>query len=161
KYQKVSFEDMAEQPLRVDTTDGWVAMLQHYFVAALLAEPGAQHQFYSDVLPDQRYVIGLTDLTPTTVAPGETGRLVLRLYAGPTGQDRMEQLAPGLELTVDYGMLTLSSAPLFWRRAAIHGWVRIWGWALVILTALIKLVFEPVSAASYKSMAHMKMLAPK
>jgi YidC/Oxa1 family membrane protein insertase len=161
KYQKVSFEDMAEQPLRVDTTDGWVAMLQHYFVAALLAEPGAQHQFYSDVLPDQRYVIGLKDLTPTTVAPGETGRLVLRLYAGPKEQDRLEQLAPGLELTVDYGMLTIISAPLFWLLSAIHGWVGNWGWAIVILTFLIKLVFYPLSAASYKSMAHMKKLAPK
>lgn len=161
KYQKVSFDDMAEAPLRRDTDDGWVAMLQHYFVGAWVGEPDERHQFYSQVLPGERYVIGLKDLAPTTVAPGETGRIRLQLYAGPKEQARLEQVAPGLELTVDYGLLTVISAPLFWLLQWIHSWVGNWGWAIVLLTVLIKLAFYPLSAASYKSMAQMKKLQPK
>jgi YidC/Oxa1 family membrane protein insertase len=103
----------------------------------------------------------MKDLSPTTVAPGQTGTVQARLYAGPKEQGRLEQIAPGLELTVDYGLLTVISAPLFWLLSAIHRMVGNWGWAIVLLTVLIKLAFYPLSAASYKSMAHMKKLQPK
>jgi len=161
KYQKVSFDDMSARALRVETTEGWVAMLQHHFVGAWLPRSGERMQFYSDVLPDQRYVIGVKDLVPTTIAPGATGTLSARLYAGPKEQARLEKVAPGLELTVDYGMLTIIAAPLFWLLSAIYRFVGNWGWAIVLLTVLIKLVFYPLSAASYKSMAQMKKLQPK
>ncbi|BAU50445.1 insertase [Sulfurifustis variabilis] len=160
KYQKISFDDMAAKPLRRETPDGWVAVLQHYFVGAWIADAD-KNQFYTDVLPGQRYVLGTKALTPARVAPGETGRVAMALYVGPKEQHRLEDIAPGLELTVDYGWLTVISAPLFWLLELIHRWVGNWGWAIVILTVLIKLAFYPLSAASYKSMAHMKKLQPK
>ena len=161
KYQKISLSDMAAAPFRRETTGGWVAMLQHYFVGAWLPESDAKTEFYTEVLPGQRYVIGLKQLTPTEVAPGARGTLTAHLYAGPKEQQRLEKLSEGLELTVDYGLLTVISAPLFWVLDWIHRWVGNWGWAIVILTFLIKLVFYPLSAASYKSMAHMKKVQPK
>lgn len=161
KYRKISFSDMAAKPLNVETTGGWVAMLQHYFVAAWIPEPTARTQFYSEVLPNQRYVIGVKDLVPTTIAPGQTGRMHARLYAGPKDQERLAQVAPGLELTIDYGWLTVIAAPLFWLLSLIHAWVGNWGWSIIILTVLIKLAFYPLSATSYKSMAQMKKLQPK
>lgn len=161
KYRKISFSDMASKSLSVETTGGWVAMLQHYFVAAWIPEPNARTQFYSETLPNQRYVLGVKDLVPTTVAPGQTGRVHARLYAGPKDQERLAQVAPGLELTIDYGWLTIIAAPLFWLLSLIHQWVGNWGWSIIILTILIKLAFYPLSATSYKSMAQMKKLQPK
>lgn len=161
KYEKLALKDMATKPLKRESTSGWVAMLQHYFVGAWLSEEKQRHQFYSDALPSQRFIIGLKDLTPLEVAPGQTGRTQTRLYLGPKQQDRLEQLAPGLELTVDYGWLTVISAPLFWTLKWIDRWVGNWGWSIIILTLLIKLVFYPLSAASYRSMAQMKKVQPK
>ncbi len=161
KYQKISFSDIASKPLRRDSTGGWVAMLQHYFVSAWMPVAAVQTQFYTDVIDTRRYVIGYKDVAPTAIAPHETGRIATNLYVGPKEQQRLEQLAPGMELTIDYGWLTVISAPLFLLLSWIHQWVGNWGWAIVILTFLIKLVFYPLSAASYKSMAHMKQVQPK
>ncbi len=161
QYKKIPFADMVSKRLDLETSGGWAAILQHYFVGAWIAQPGDRIQFYSYGVPNQWYVIGMKGLTPTTVAAGQTGRVQARLYVGPKDQERLEKLAPGLELTVDYGALTVISAPLFWLLALIHRWVGNWGWAIILLTVLIKLAFYPLSAASYKSMAHMKKLAPK
>jgi YidC/Oxa1 family membrane protein insertase len=161
KYEKIALADMTSKPLRRDSQNGWVAMLQHYFVGAWLPSKDDRHQIYSDVLPNQRAVIGLKSLTPLQVAAGQTGVTQTRLYLGPKEQERLAALAPGLELTVDYGWLTVISAPLFWLLDWIYGWIGNWGWAICILTLLIKLAFYPLSAASYRSMAHMKNVQPK
>jgi len=180
QYQKISFSDMTEKALRQDVDGGWVAMLQHYFVSAWMPEAGARNQFYSDVQDGARYVIGFKGLVPTRVAPGQTGTLSARLYLGPKEQRRLRLLtcakgdlaprpceekdsryAEGMDLTVDYGWLTVISAPLFWLLEYIHRWVGNWGWAIILLTVLIKLAFYPLSAASYKSMAHMKKVQPR
>lgn len=161
KYEKISFDDMDEQPLEQDVTGGWVAMLQHYFVGAWLPAAQERNRFYSKARGENNYIIGLKELQPTTVAPGDSGRFHTTLYVGPKAHARLEQLAEGMELTVDYGWLTFISAPLFWLLAFIHRWVGNWGWAIIVLTVIIKVVFYPLSAASYKSMAHMKRLQPK
>lgn len=161
KYDKISFSDMAEEPLELDVTGGWVAMLQQFFVSAWLPPPEQPNRYYTNGLEGNRYTIGLKQLQPTTIAPGNSGRLASILYVGPKEHDRLERLAPGMVLTVDYGWLTFISAPLFWLLEYIHQWVRNWGWAIIVLTLLIKLVFYPLSAASYKSMAHMKRMQPK
>jgi YidC/Oxa1 family membrane protein insertase len=161
KYRKVTFDDMAKQPLKVEVKNGWVAMLQHYFVGAWIPATGDRTEFYSRELPNQRYTIGATDLVPLEVAPGQTRVSKARLYAGPKEHKRLEKAAPGLELTVDYGWLTVLSAPLFWLLSHIHGLTGNWGWSIIILTVLIKLAFYPLSATSYKSMAQMKKLQPK
>lgn len=161
KYEKISFGDMDDKDLQLDVTGGWIAVLQHYFVGAWLPPGQEPQRFYSDVLDGARYVIGYKNLGPIQVGAGETGELHARLYIGPKEQKILKQLPAGMELTVDYGWLTFLSAPLFWVLEWIHGWVGNWGWAIVMLTVLIKIAFYPLSAASYKSMAHMKKLQPK
>ena len=161
KYQKIAFEDMADTPLAREVTGGWVAILQHYFVGAWMPGAKDRNQFYSDVLDGPRYVIGYKNLTPARIAPGQTGKLGASLYVGPKEQRRLKQLIEGMALTVDYGWLTVLSAPLFWLLEWIHGGIGNWGWAIIFLTILIKLVFYPLSAASYKSMARMKKVQPK
>ncbi len=161
KYQKIAFDDMADTPLAREVTGGWVAMLQHYFVSAWMPDAKSRNQFYSDVLDGPRYVIGYKGLTPTRIAPGQTGKLGASFYAGPKEQRRLKQLTTGMDLTVDYGWLTVLSAPLFLLLEWIHRWVGNWGWAIILLTILIKIVFYPLSATSYKSMARMKKVQPK
>ncbi|MBI5613212.1 MAG: membrane protein insertase YidC [Gammaproteobacteria bacterium] len=161
KYEKVGFSDMVDKRLQREVRGGWVAMLQHYFVGVWLPPATDNLLFYSDVHNGARYVIGYKSLVPTQVAAGQTATLGARLYAGPKEQKRLEQLPEGVSLTVDFGWLTVIAAPLFWVLDFIHRWVGNWGWAIVLLTALIKLAFYPLSAASYKSMAHMKKVQPK
>jgi YidC/Oxa1 family membrane protein insertase len=161
KYEKVAFSDMVDKRLQREVRGGWVAMLQHYFIGVWLPPAADSQLFYSDVHDGARYVIGYKGLAPTRVAAGESAALGARLYAGPKEQKRLEQLPEGVSLTVDFGWLTVIAAPLFWVLDFIHRWVGNWGWAIILLTALIKLVFYPLSAASYKSMAHMKKVQPK
>ncbi|OGI42087.1 MAG: membrane protein insertase YidC [Candidatus Muproteobacteria bacterium RBG_16_64_11] len=161
KYEKVAFSDMVDKRLQREVRGGWVAMLQHYFVGVWLPPAADNLLFYSDVHNGARYVIGYKSLSPTRIAAGQSATLGARLYAGPKEQKRLEQLPEGVSLTVDYGWLTVISAPLFWVLDFIHRWVGNWGWAIILLTALIKLAFYPLSAASYKSMAHMKKMQPK
>jgi YidC/Oxa1 family membrane protein insertase len=162
KYEKISFSKMSEKPLERDVTGGWVAMLQHYFVGAWMPAKEERDRFYSHALSDNIYTLGIKDLTPTKIAPGKSAQLRATLYAGPKEHTRLKKLpAEGMDLTVDYGWLTVISGPLFLLLKFIHRWIGNWGWSIVALTVLIKLVFYPLSAASYKSMAHMKRMQPK
>ncbi len=164
KYEKIDFADMTEQDLSRDVKSGWVAMLQHYFVGAWLPQREGPYQFYSRVINTAggpRYNIGYKTVTPTIVKPGERGTLSTKLFVGPKEQKRLKQQGEGFVLSVDYGWLTPLSAPLFWILERINGLVNNWGWAIIILTLLIKIAFYPLSAASYKSMAKMKKLQPR
>ncbi len=166
KYEKIDFADMTDQDLSRDVKSGWVAMLQHYFVGAWLPQQEGPYQFYSRVINTNtaggpRYNIGYKTLTPTVVKPGERGTLSTKLFVGPKEQERLKQQGEGFVLSVDYGWLTPLSAPLFWILERINAVVNNWGWAIIILTLLIKLAFYPLSAASYKSMAKMKKLQPR
>ncbi len=159
-YEKVDFSDMASQDIDRDVVGGWVAMIQHYFAAAWI--PGAEdtNHYYSKSLPYERFAIGVVGPV-ATVSPGSTEAFDISLYVGPKIQERMEAVAPHLERTVDYGWLWLIAEPLFWLLSWIHGFVGNWGWAIIILTMLIKLAFFQLSAASYKSMARMRKLQPR
>lgn len=161
KYEKIDFTDMAKKPLARDVVGGWVAIIQHYFLAAWLPDTERRDQFYTDTLAGGRYIIGYKSLEPTHIEAGQSATLHTRLYAGPKEQARLEKVAEGLKLTVDYGFLTFLSAPLFWGLEFLHGLVGNWGWAIILLTILIKLLFYPLSAASYKSMAQLRKLQPK
>jgi YidC/Oxa1 family membrane protein insertase len=164
KFQKVPFADIAKgkTPFPAKGDDGWIGMIQHYFVAVWLPPQGTPHEFYTKKL-DELYVAGVVVPGPS-VAPGDTGQTSMTLYAGPQEHDRLKALedrAPGLTLTVDYGWLTVIAAPLFWLLAWIYDWVHNWGVAIIILTIMIKAVFYWPSAASYRSMAKMRVVAPK
>ena len=164
KYKKIGFDDMREQPLVQKTTSGWVAMLQHYFVGALLAEKESQYEFYSLVNgtgATTRYSMGYKQLAPLSVAAGRRGEMTARMFVGPKENKRLVEADRQLELAVDFGWLTPVSAPLFWLLTQIQRVVVNWGLSIVLLTALVKLVFFPLSAASYKSMAKMKKLGPR
>ncbi len=164
RFDKVDFSDMDDADLAKNVEWGWVAMLQHYFVGAWFPQDSASYQFYTHVQRTgggPRYHIGYKTLEPTLIPPGGQGTLATTLYAGPKEQDRLAEKAEGFDLTVDYGWLTPVSAPLFWVLDRIHALIGNWGWAIIILTVLIKLAFYPLSAASYKSMAKMKKLQPR
>ncbi len=160
KYEKIKFDDMADENLDRTITDGWAAMLQHYFLGALIPAHGEADRYYTNTLSNARYVIGM--ISPNrVVAPGSSALYETRIFIGPKLQDEMKQVAPGLELTVDYGLLTVLAQPLFWLLKTIHGLVGNWGWAIVLVTMLIKLAFYKLSETSYKSMANMRKLAPR
>jgi YidC/Oxa1 family membrane protein insertase len=162
KFQKINFSDIdkGKDKHAGKADNGWVAMVQHYFVSAWLPQGNVAREFFTRKLGDNLYAAGV--IVPMgTVAPGATGRLSVPLYAGPQEQDNLTKIAPGLNLVVDYGWLTVIAAPLFWVLEMFHGLVGNWGWAIIILTVLLKLVFFPLSAASYKSMAKMRVLTPK
>jgi YidC/Oxa1 family membrane protein insertase len=162
-YRKVAFSDMEEEPLKLTVEGGWIAMLRHYFFSAFIGEPGVKYTVYSRVVPqgtDRQYIIGMS-APPVTVAPGGTLELSTRLWVGPKLQKQLATIAPGLELVTDYGIFTVISKPLFWLLDKIHGLVGNWGWAIVLLTLLIKLAFYKLSEASYRSMARMRAVQPR
>ena len=160
KYEKIKFDSLEKQVVSRDFKEGWVAVLQHYFVGAWIPAREQTNHYYTKALGEKRYLVGVS--TPeVTVPAGQMGTLSTRLYAGPKLQDHLAEVAPGLELTVDYGYLTVLAEPLFWLLKHIHGLIGNWGWSIVILTFLIKLVFYKLSAASYKSMANMRRLQPR
>lgn len=160
KYEKIKFDDMQDENLDRTVTDGWAAMIQHYFVGAWIPPAGEAQRYYSRALPGERYVIGLIG-PALNVAPAATASAEARLFVGPKLQDTLEQIAPGLELTVDYGKLTFIAKPIWWLLEKIHDFVGNWGWAIIFLTILIKLAFFKLSETSYKSMANMRKLAPR
>jgi YidC/Oxa1 family membrane protein insertase len=134
-------------------------MLQHYFLGAWLPKNGTPREFYVRRV-DNLNAAGVIVPAPT-VQPGATGTVSVPLYAGPQEQDKLAKLAPGLDLSVDYGWLTIIAVPLFWLLSWFYRWVGNWGVAIIILTVIIKLLFYPLSEASYRSMAKMRVLAPK
>jgi YidC/Oxa1 family membrane protein insertase len=160
RYQKISFEDMTEEPVQLDIQDGWAAMIQHYFVAAWVPPAGQVDRYFARGVGNNRFVIGMTG--PATEIPaGGSSTLSSQLFVGPKIQDRLEKLAPGLELTVDYGWLTIIAQPLFWLLKNIHALIGNWGWSIILLTMLIKAVFFKLSETSYRSMANMRKLQPR
>ncbi len=166
KFMKVDFSDIEKGKAKYPTSadNGWIGMLQHYFVAAWLPKDMIQREFYTDhwltKQPDNQLYSAGVKLPVTTIAPGQTVKISVPLYAGPA-QTKLDKIAPGLGLTVDYGWLTILSAPLFWLLSLLHDWVQNWGVAIILLTVLIKLAFFPLSAASYRSMGKMRVVAPK
>ncbi|MEO6023633.1 MAG: membrane protein insertase YidC [Burkholderiales bacterium] len=162
KFQKITFADIDKGKLDFPqkSNNGWLAMLQHYFVAAWLPKNGVEREFFTKKVADKLYASGV--IVPIgEIAPGATGSVAVPLYVGPQEVEKLAKLAPGLDLSIDYGWLTVIASPLFKVLSFIHGWVGNWGIAIILLTCLIKLIFFPLSAASYKSMAKMKVLGPK
>jgi YidC/Oxa1 family membrane protein insertase len=162
KFNKIEFAKIdkgsAKYPKNAD--NGWIAMLQHYFLAAWLPKDKTPREFYVKKLDDKLYSVGVI-LPVGAIEPGKSASIAVPLYAGPQEQDALSKLAPGLGLTVDYGWLTVIAVPLFWVLSWLHKWAQNWGVAIILLTVIIKMLFFPLSAASYRSMAKMRVLAPK
>jgi len=160
KFKKLAFKDMAKEPLKVTSNDGWVGLLQHYFVSAWIPKDGLAREFYTEKLNEHMYRIG-SKSTLSTIAPGASLTVPARLFSGPQTKHDLVETAPGLEYTVDYGWLKMVASPLFWVLSLIHSLVHNWGVAIILLTLLIKAAFYPLSAKSYRSMAQMRELAPR
>ncbi len=166
RYNKESFESLRDSPLEKRLEGGWVSVIEHYFMSAWIPGPDEINAMYGRAVPGTagvgtEYLIGLHSAEPVTIAPGSIGMFSTRLWVGPKTQSDLRQIAPGLELTVDYGIFTFLSKPLFWLLRVINDFVGNWGWSIVILTILIKLAFFHLSATSYRSMARMRAVAPK
>ncbi len=161
KYEKINFSDMEDENLKRDIKGGWAAIIQHYFLAAWIPPAESTQTYYSRDLGNQLYLLGMKASKEMRVNGGESKEVVNTLYAGPKIQKHLEELAPGLELTVDYGMLTFIAKPIFWLMTVIHSVVNNWGWSIILLTLMIKLLFYKLSEASYKSMANMRKVQPR
>lgn len=159
RYQKVSFKDMSKGDLNTEVQGGWVAMQQHYFLSAWIPPVDSKNVFYTRT-QDSDYSIGAVS-RQVVLKPGENTSLAANLYVGPEDTTSLKEIAPGLDLTVDYGWLWFLSSILFSFMKAIHSVVGNWGWSIVLVTILIKLAFYRLSAKSYKSMAGMRKLQPK
>ena len=166
-YNKVAFDEIAEAPLAQSIVGGWAAMLQHYFVSALIPGADVRSDYYTKAVQGtarsggrDEYLVGLRT-APLSVAPGGEGRFSMHLYSGPKRQEDLDRIADGLELTTDYGVFTVISKPLFWLLNRLHSVFGNWGWAIIVLTFLIKLVFYKLSEASYRSMARMRKFQPR
>jgi YidC/Oxa1 family membrane protein insertase len=170
KYKKMSFSDIAKDKAKFvpKANNGWIGIVQHYFVAAWLPQGTAEREFFVRKLSENLYSAGVI-LPVASIAPGSTGKVAVPLFAGPQEQGRLVKPDPantaftaaGFDLVVDYGWLTMIAAPLFWVLEWFHKLFGNWGWAIIALTVLIKLIFFPLSAASYKSMAKMRLVMPK
>jgi YidC/Oxa1 family membrane protein insertase len=165
-FQKVSFDDIEKQHDRAkprDASDGWVGILQHYFVAAWIPPNGVPRTYRTEpIVGEGSGKFRAAALIPLgTIAPGASVTNESRLFVGPEAQRLLEQVTPGLELVRDYGWTKLLATPVFWLLENLQALLGNWGWAIVALTVLIKAAFFPLSAASYRSMARMKNVAPR
>ena len=161
KYEKYDFDDIAEDNLNYQLSDGWLAMIQHYFLAAWVPETGKSNLYYSRYNRSRdHYTLG-TRTSAINIEAGQTAVINSRLVVGPKLQYKLAEVAPGLDLTVDYGVLTIFAKPLFWLLNAFHEIFNNWGWAIIFLTITVKAVFYKLSEMSYRSMARMRKVAPR
>jgi len=162
KFQKVSFSDIekGKASYAKSADDGWVGIIQHYFVAAWIPQQGVRRDYYARKVDDNLYSVGIKEPLGT-LAPKATTSVESQLLVGPQKQRMLEAIAPGLDLTVDYGWLTVIAKPIYWLLEKLHALVGNWGWSIVLLTLLIKTIFFPLQAASYRSMARMKAVTPR
>ncbi|MCI1711271.1 MAG: membrane protein insertase YidC [Chiayiivirga sp.] len=159
KFEKLKFDDFADEPLNKNATGGWIAMLQHYFVAAWIPGDTDAGQLSTAQLSG-RYLIR-NQGPAVDVAPGASARSEARLYVGPKLQDRLDGITPGLGLTLDYGVFTLLAQPMHWLLAKLHALTGNWGWAIVLLVVILKLALFKLSEAQYKSFARMRRVQPR
>lgn len=162
KFQKIKFDDIAKGKAKYvqKADDGWIGIVQHYFASAWVPQQGVVRTNDAIKLDGDMYAIRTIE-SVGEIAAGEHKSVVANLWVGPQDQKAMNAVAPGLELVVDYGWVTIIAKPMFKLLTWIHSLIGNWGWTIIVLTLLIKLVFYPLSAASYRSMAKMKMVTPR
>lgn len=161
RYEKIDFGDIEDDKLSIDITNGWVAMLEHYFITALI--PGSkeeQYHYYTLNPENNSYVIGA--ISPSkTIGINNSEDLSHSVYFGPKLQKQLEQAAEGLNLTVDFGIFWFLAKPLYVVLDYIHGFTNNWGWAIILVTLFLKICFYKLSAAGYRSMANMRRVQPR
>ena len=162
KYQKIEFKDIEKGKVDVEkqSTNGYVAMVQHYFASSWLLGDGIKRDLFERKVDNNLYAVGM--ITPIgDIAPGASKAIESKLFVGPQEENMLEKLAPGLELVKDYGWLTILAKPLYWLLDKLHGFIQNWGWSIVALVLLLKIAFYWLNAKAYASMAKMKAINPK
>lgn len=165
KFNKLEFTEIEKNKITIPTQvpagdPAWIAMIQHYFASAWIPDDKVKRDIYAGKIDNNLYRIGM-QIPLGALTPGVAMVEKARLFVGPQEESLLETIAPGFALLKDYGYLTILAKPIFWLLENIHTYVNNWGWAIILLTVLIKLVFFPLSAASYKSMARMKEVQPR
>jgi YidC/Oxa1 family membrane protein insertase len=162
KFRKVTFEDIdkGKQPPAAQTDKGWIAIVQHYFVSAFQPLDKGSYELFTRKINEKLYAVGAI-MKMGSIAPGAKATSTGKLYTGPQESANLEKFAPDFDLVKDYGWLTLIAKPIFWLMEQIQKLLGNWGWTIIVLTIMIKLAFFPLSAASYRSMAKMKLVTPK
>lgn len=169
KFQKVTFADIEKNKADYvkEASDGWIAMVQHYFVSAWLPQGNGGREYFTKRVTETLYSAGV--IIPVVaagaqlgaIAPNASASVTMPLYVGPQEQEKLKALAPGLDLVVDYGWLTVLAYPMFVVLSFLNKLIGNWGWTIIAFTILLKLVFFPLNQKAGKSMAHMKSLMPK
>jgi len=159
KYQKLDVEDLTEAPFSQSVPSGWFGAIQHHFLAAAVP-PAAETWNYAGSFADGKFLVSAIGPLQA-IPPGGSATFESQLFIGPKLQEQLTSTAPGLELTVDYGLLTLLAQPMFWLLSTVYGFVGNWGVAIILVTFLIKLVFYKLSETSGRSMAGMRKLQPR
>lgn len=159
-FVKETFANLDKKPILFQTGNAWAGIMDHYFLAAVLPPQNQNTQIYARPAGNGYYVSGVAQAFPV-IAPGQRAVLTQQLFIGPKEQDLLTSLDRGLIRAVDYGWLTVIAQPLFRLLAWFHGLTGNWGLAIILLTLVVKTIFFPLSAASYKSMANMRKLQPK
>ena len=160
RFEKYDYDDLEDAPLEETASEAWIGVMQHYFIAALIPPSDQVNHYYSIILDDNKYAGGF--YSPAfDVYPGGTVTVKSRTYIGPKRHDLIAPITPGLELAVDYGVLWFIAKPLFITLEYLYRVTGNWGWAIVILTFLLKVLFYPLSAAGYRSMANMRKVQPR
>jgi YidC/Oxa1 family membrane protein insertase len=162
KYQKIEFKDIENNKADFvkEATNGYVAMVQHYFASAWLLKDGVPRELFARKVDNNLYAVGM--ITPAgAVEPGASKAIDAELFVGPQAEKTLEAVAPGLELVKDYGIFTIISKPLYWLLDKLHTMLGNWGWAIVALVVLLKAAFYWLNAKAYASMAKMKAINPK
>ena len=161
RYEKINFDDIEDDDLKINAVNGWVAMLQHYFLTAVIPDKKEEaYTYYTRKGSDRGYIIGAATPTKEIIA-GNKETLSHRVYFGPKDQKEIEKIAEGLSLTVDYGIFWFIAKPLYWLLDYIHSFINNWGWSIVLVTVILKLLFYKLSAAGYRSMANMRRVQPR
>jgi YidC/Oxa1 family membrane protein insertase len=161
KFHKVEFSDIDKNKAEVDKNAdaGYIAMVQHYFASAWILPDGIKRENFVRKVSENLYAVGM--ITPLTVAPGQQAAVNAKFYSGPEEEQRLEQVATGLDLVKDYGWLTILAKPLYWLLSKLHGFIGNWGWSIMALVLIIKIAFYWLQAKGYESMAKMKAINPK
>jgi YidC/Oxa1 family membrane protein insertase len=162
KFHKVAFTDIEKNKVDIDkeSTNGYVAMVQHYFASAWILPDGIKRELFVRKVASNLYAVGM--IAPIdTIAPGAAKDIEAKFFAGPQVEKQLEQIAPGLELVKDYGWLTILAKPLYWLLTQLHSFLHNWGWSIMALVLTIKIAFYWLQAKGYESMAKMKAINPK
>lgn len=160
KFDKITFDDIQEKQVKRESVGGWVAMIQHYFVSAWIPNQNEKQEYSTRATSRGENIVGFSS-PETVIEAGQQATLGSKLYVGPKIQKQLEAAAPNLELTVDFGWLWFIAQPLFWMLNLIHGFLGNWGWAIIILTMMVKGAFFKLSASAYRSMANMRRVGPE